>query len=320
MFVQKLIRDNKIYVRVFCGVFISIIVTIVTGCDSNRPYPCGSIIERNGLALRLNEKLPEHPVILDVRSKAEYDKGHIAGAVRVDPSEWKQLSLASETGLDHETLWKNRIGALGISGSDSVLIYDDGSMTKAARIWFIFQHFGVPDTEVLNGGYPILKPLIKSGRIAVSKQQTKPTPVKFEHISVNPARVALIERQQVRKAIENKEAQIFDTRTHDEYTGKQMRNNPRWGHLPTAINLPHNKLLDNKGRLKPPKTIAAMFEKAGFKRGSPIIVHCDGGGRASLAALAAECAGYGPVMNYYLSFGDWAADASCPIEKQSDNK
>jgi len=29
--------------------------------------------------------------------------------------------------------------------------------------------------------------------------------------------------------------------------------------------------------------------------------------------LAAVRAGYGPVMNYYLSFGDWAADPGCPL-------
>ncbi len=108
---------------------------------------------------------------------------------------------------------------------------------------------------------------------------------------------------------------MFDTRTYEEYTGENLRDNTRGGHLPNAINLPHNKLLDKKGRLKSPQALAAILKKAGFKQGQPIITHCQGGGRASLAALAADIAGYGPVMNYYLSFGDWAADMSCPIEK-----
>jgi thiosulfate/3-mercaptopyruvate sulfurtransferase len=275
-------------------------------------------MEGDELALRLNKKAAEQLVILDVRSEAAYDKGHIAGAVRVDPTEWKEQSLAAETGLDHETLWKNRIGALGISGRDPILIYDDGSMTKATRIWFIFQHFGVPKTSVLNGGYPRLRLLIKKGRIDVSQEQTKLIPVKFEHTTNTAARVELVKRQRVRKAIEHGEAQVFDTRTHEEYTGENVRDNTRGGHLPTAINLPHKELLNKKGRLKPPEALTAILEKAGFKRGRPIITHCEGGGRASLAALAAEIAGYGPVMNYYLSFGDWAADASCPIERPVD--
>lgn len=116
------------------------------------------------------------------------------------------------------------------------------------------------------------------------------------------------------RAIEQHEAQIFDARTQDEYVGKDLRKNSRGGHLPTAINLPHTQLLNEQGKLKSPEELAKLFEQAGFERGQPVITHCDGGGRASLAALAAARAGYGPVMNYYLSFGDWAADASCPVE------
>ena len=319
MFNNRLIRQPKIYKRLFGGLFVIIIAATLSGCGSNQYYASDTVTQGNELALQLNKKAAEQLVILDVRSEAEYDKGHIAGAVRLDPTEWTEQSLAAETGLDHETLWQNRIGALGITGQDPILIYDDGSMTTAARIWFIFQHFGVPNTSVLNGGYPILKYLIKKGRVAISQERTKPIPAKFEYADNTAVRVALIKRQNVRQAIMNGQTQVFDTRTHEEYTGKNLRNNTRGGHLPNAINLPHNKLLDGKGRLKSPQALAAILKKAGFKRDQPIITHCQSGGRASLAALAADIAGYGPVMNYYLSFGDWAADASCPIEKPAKN-
>ena len=316
----QLNEKAKIHRRIFGGLFILIMVAMMSNCVSNQSYPSDFVMEGYELALLQNKNLAEQLVILDVRSKAVFDKGHIAGAVRVDPTEWKEQSLATDTGLDHESLWKNHIGSLGISGRDPILIYDDGSMTKATRIWFIFQHFGVPKTSVLNGGYPILEPLIKKGHIAVSQEQTKLIPAKFEHTVNTTARVELVERHRVRKAIQYGEAQVFDTRTHEEYIGENLRDNTRGGHLPTAINLPHNELLDKKGRLKSPETLSTILKKAGFKRGRPIITHCEGGGRASLAALAAEIAGYGPVMNYYLSFGDWAADTSCPIEKPTVQK
>jgi thiosulfate/3-mercaptopyruvate sulfurtransferase len=44
-----------------------------------------------------------------------------------------------------------------------------------------------------------------------------------------------------------------------------------------------------------------------------VVTHCDGGGRAALAAIAAVRAGYDDVRAYYLSFADWAKDQSCPI-------
>jgi thiosulfate/3-mercaptopyruvate sulfurtransferase len=56
-----------------------------------------------------------------------------------------------------------------------------------------------------------------------------------------------------------------------------------------------------------------MMEQAGFDPGDHIVTHCEGGGRAALAAAAAARAGYEDVRVYYLSFGDWARDESCPI-------
>lgn len=112
--------------------------------------------------------------------------------------------------------------------------------------------------------------------------------------------------------------QVFDTRTREEYIGEDLRKNTRGGHIPTAINVPHKELLDEQNRLKSPEALRTLLEQAGFKRGQPVITHCDGGGRASLAALAASRAGYGPVLNYYLSYGDWAADATCPVVRPGE--
>jgi len=252
-------------------------------------------------------------LVLDARDAADYAAGHVTGAVWIDPAEWKEESLAADTGLDHETLWRQRIGALGVSGQAPVVIYDDGRMTEAARVWFIFQHFGVPEAHVLNGGYPALASLSAAGQVAVSRTPTAPRPVAFRPAGTTAPRVAVAERQAVRTAVERGEAQVFDARSREEYAGVDLRTNTRGGHIPTAINVPHRELLDEHGRLKAPDVLAELLAEAGFRPDRPVITHCDGGGRASLAALAAQRAGYGPVLNYYLSYGDWAADASCPV-------
>ncbi|GEM_PF-4875157 len=44
-----------------------------------------------------------------------------------------------------------------------------------------------------------------------------------------------------------------------------------------------------------------MLEGAGFRPGARIVNHCDGGGCAALAALAAVQAGYTRMDAYYLS-------------------
>lgn len=309
--------SNNVVERVWVvGAVAMGVLLMSSGCATTQRAPLGDVMEPEVLASRTSHKSTNgRVIILDVRETTAYDAGHVAGAVHADPKQWKDESLASETGLSHEALWHGRIGALGVTGDDAVVVYDDGRMTEAARIWFIFQHFGVSDVAVLNGGYRALEPLIASKRVPVDRDPTPAKPVQFRPASKSTGTIGLVERQRVLRAIEQHEAQVFDARTQDEYVGKDLRKNSRGGHLPTAINLPHTQLLNEQGRLKSSEELAKLFEQAGFKRGQPVITHCDGGGRASLAALAADRAGYGPVMNYYLSFGDWAADGSCPVER-----
>ena len=108
------------------------------------------------------------------------------------------------------------------------------------------------------------------------------------------------------------DAHVFDTRTRAEFSGEDMRNRARAGHLPGARHLSHTDLLNN-GVVRPAPVLRAMMERVGFGPGVHIVTHCEGGGRAALAAAAAVRAGYDDVRVYYLSFADWARDESCPI-------
>ncbi|WP_245499478.1 rhodanese-like domain-containing protein [Mesorhizobium sp. M1A.F.Ca.ET.072.01.1.1] len=78
-----------------------------------------------------------------------------------------------------------------------------------------------------------------------------------------------------------------------------LRRNARGGHLPGARLLPHASLLDD-GRLKPTAELPRLLSDAGLRSGEHVVTHCDGGGRAALAAIAAVRAGYDDVRAYYL--------------------
>lgn len=252
-------------------------------------------------------------VILDVRPEAAYAAGHLPGAVRVDHARWESDSLSEESGLENQSLWRSRIGELGIDGRGTVVVYDDGSMTDAARIWFILQALGAPDVRVVNGGFPLIADAARTGAITLSTEPSRPRPAAFEPADRDADRIAWIGRQELKSAVDAGRIQILDARSIKEFEGTDLRSNRRGGHLPGATSVPHTSMLDSQHRLKSPAELATIFDAAGLAKGALLITHCQGGGRAALAALAAARAGYGPVINYYLSFGDWSADATCPV-------
>jgi thiosulfate/3-mercaptopyruvate sulfurtransferase len=71
-------------------------------------------------------------------------------------------------------------------------------------------------------------------------------------------------------------------------------------------------LLEN-GVVRPAAALRAILERVGFGPSDHIVTHCEGGGRAALGAAAAVRAGFADVRVYYLSFGDWVRDESCPV-------
>lgn len=284
----------------------------VDDAQAQRERADRSVIEARELAEAI-ARAGDNMVILDVRTEEEYATGHLPGAVRVSYPDWSDLSLSEDTGLSHEAAWHERLGALGIDADDAVLVYDNGRMTQAARVWFIAQHFGVARVAVVNGGLPAIAEAADAGAVSLVTEPSEPEPVEFAPSAAAAGRIGNIDRHQLKAAIERGGVQVLDARTAEEYAGRDSRGNARAGHLPGAINVPHTGLLDSRGRLRPADELRGILERAGFVQGQPVIAHCQGGGRAALAALAAARAGYGPVLNYYLSFGDWANDATCPI-------
>ena len=242
--------------------------------------------------------------LLDARDPAAFALSHPARAVRVPLETWEAAAKSGETSFENVAYWAQAIGALGVSAVIPAIVYDDGRMTEAARVWFILQYFGVA-AKLLNGGWPTLqsKDDVLAGAIA---------PLNSVTFDARPGAgpVGIIDRHALRSQLDD--VRIFDARTSGEFNGTDLRRNARGGHLPGATLVPHADLLD-RGQLKSPGELRRLLAEAGFVGGDHVVTHCDGGGRAALAAAAAVRAGFNDFRAYYLSFADWTADESCPV-------
>ena len=218
---------------------------------------------------------------LDARDRAAFDAGHAQGAVRVPVEEWDAAVKAADIGLGKTAYWDDALGSLGVDHSVAAVVYDGGRMTDAARVWFILQYFGVK-AVILNGGWPVLSSA--TGLPAGAGASTTGF-----RAAPGAGSVGLVDRETLKRQLDGG-AHVFDSRTRAEFTGEDMRNRPRGGHLPGARHLSHTDLLDN-GVVRPAPALRAMMERVGFGPGDHIVTHCEGGGRAALAAAAAVRAG-----------------------------
>jgi thiosulfate/3-mercaptopyruvate sulfurtransferase len=243
---------------------------------------------------------------LDARDRVTFDAGHAPGAVHVPVEEWDKAAKTADIGFAKAAYWDKALASLGVGPSAIAVAYDDGRMTNAARVWFILQYFGI-NAVILNGGWPVLSSAtgLPAG--------TGPSTGGFPAVP-GAGLVGLVDRETLKRQLDG-DAHVFDTRTRAEFTGEDMRNRTRAGHLPGARHLSHTDLLDN-GIVRPAPALRAMLERVGFGPGDHIVTHCEGGGRAALAAAAAVRAGFDDVRVYYLSFADWVRDESCPILRE----
>jgi thiosulfate/3-mercaptopyruvate sulfurtransferase len=247
--------------------------------------------------------------IWDVREEQAYLSGHWPGAVWLDVKRWESLARSADHGLDQKAAWEKEISRFGVSSAVPVLIYDDGRMTEAARIWFILQLYGV-DARVIDGGWKALISVLPTSGHEVDAHY--PVATTFRTPDNYVPTVKLVNRELLRETLLGK-VQILDARTPAEYAGTDLRSNSRGGHLPGAKSVPHSGLLNENGTLKDAEHLRAGLEGADLDLNTPLVTHCDAGGRAALAALAAVAAGHHDVSAYYLSYSDWAADNSCSI-------
>ncbi len=102
-----------------------------------------------------------------------------------------------------------------------------------------------------------------------------------------------VSQQQARDWIASGEAPLFlDVRTPAEFAG---------GHVPGAINIPHDAL---------PARTAELAKH----EGEPVVVYCESGRRAAIAAAALQQAGFAEVRHLAGDMSGWRA-AGLPVEK-----
>ena len=242
-------------------------------------------------------------LILDARTKAQYEAGHIPGSVWVDHAAWAKAF----DGAGDAVAWSKRIGELGIGVKTKVAVLDGNTGKDAARIWWILRYWGLADARLLNGGW---KGWI-DGKNAVAKEVAKVSGAEFEAVAQADR---LATKDFLLKALEGGKLQIVDARSEKEFCGTDKLTNKKGGAMPGAKQLEWSDLLErDTQRFKPADDLKRLFADAGIALDTPTATHCQSGGRASVMAFGLELMGAKDVRNYYKSWGEWGNADDTPV-------
>ncbi|HMB08887.1 MAG TPA: sulfurtransferase [Isosphaeraceae bacterium] len=241
--------------------------------------------------------------LLDARPRADYERAHIPGAVRVDAKAAEALA-SRPGGLTDRGAWQAWVAPLGIGPKTEVLIYDGDRQLDPARLWGLLRYLGVERVGLIDGNFPLWQ---KEDRpVATDVPSVAPQPFA---VTLRSGRYAT--RGDVLAAIEQGKARIIDARSEAEYSGEKKLSR-RGGHIPAACRLEWSDLVDKDGRFLDEKALRAKLDTLGVEPGEPVITHCQGGGRASVDAFALERLGF-PTRNYYVGWSDWGNAEDTPV-------
>ena len=243
-------------------------------------------------------------VVIDVRPPEKYQEGHIDGSINIPVD--NTFDKTNNVGLlapisSIQDLFSKK----GVTNEMELVLYDNGDFIHAARLFWVLEVFGHQKVSLLNSGY---QGWVKQG-LPVSRQIHELPPNNYVP-AISSDRLATA--FSTRLAIEDKNKTILDVRSPEEYLGKKSKSS-RFGHIPRAINIPWDKVIDKS--LEEPK----LFELnklsqiyGDIDKESRVIAYCNKGKQSGLTYFILRNLGY-DVAAYDGSWSEWGNDSSMPI-------
>lgn len=241
-----------------------------------------------------------------------YEKGHIPGAVNIvwhtDLVDTVRRDIVSKDGFEALA------AKAGINDDTTIVLYGDNNNWFAAWGAWILAYYGVDDVKILDGGR---KKWEAEGRPLDTATPTPPAG-SFKVKETNPALrarlsdvLAVVEKQ--------KDAQILDIRSPDEYSGKifappnSQELAVRAGHVPGAVNVPWSKAVNEDGTFKSKDELKALYASVGVDGSKPVIVYCRIGERSAHSwFVLSRILGY-DVKQYDGSWTEYGNAVGVPI-------
>jgi thiosulfate/3-mercaptopyruvate sulfurtransferase len=252
--------------------------------------------------------------------RERYDAGHLPGAVYLDAD--RELSSPGEGQGRHPvpTAEKlaNVLGGRGIGDEHVVVAYDDAGGSIAARLWWLYRHYGHDGRcAVLDGD---IAAWTRSGRLLTTDAPAHP-PATW---TPGPVRDDLVDTAAV-EAMLGGPTLLLDARAAERYRGETEPIDPRAGHIPGAVSAPHSGNLGPDGCFLPPEQLRERYAALGAAD-RPVVAYCGSSLSAThrgfveplVVGSVAACRHRGSTVSETEGWGGWDEGADDRIGRKRD--
>lgn len=245
-----------------------------------------------------------------VGAREEYEHAHIPGALYID---WTKDIVDPDDPVEAQIAPPERfaqvMGRLGIGDQYLVVAYDAHPASQfATRLWWALNYYGHDKVVVLNGG--------------LAKWQRENLPLTDTIPVYHPATFTPVIRPELRATAEDvlhllgqRDIALIDARERGQYTGSIVRKPGRRGHIPGALNVPREELVDPAtGTFRSNEELAQVFSNAQVTPQQHVVAYCNGGVAATTVLFSLAMLGYPSFTNYDGSWNEWGIRQDLPTE------
>lgn len=239
--------------------------------------------------------------------QADYDAGHIPGAIFLNLAELKDNNNPVPFMLPPAEKFASRMQALGIGDGNRIVLYDDTPHLTAARAWWMFKTFGAHDVAILDGG-------LAKWKAEDRALDTEKPKLRHRHFTAWADKKMVRTLDQMKANVSSGTEQVLDARGAARFTGEDADPRPEVasGHIPGSKNLPYDRLLNPDGTWKRGDALKSAFTDAGIDLSKPLVTTCGSGVTASVLFFGAALLGKTDTALYDGSWSEWGTDASTP--------
>ena len=252
--------------------------------------------------------MPPVGITPPVDTHARYLARHIPGALFFDIEALSDRSTSLPHMLPTAEAFAAAMSALGVSDTDTIVVYEQEGVYSAPRARWMLRTFGAKNVYLLDGGLPAW---LAANLPTESGPTTRPAAT-FK-ATLDPTAIKTL--ADIRESIGH-HAQILDARSNPRFTGAapEPRPNLSSGHMPGATSVPFLDLTA-EGRLKSPEQLQSLFAEKNIDLNQPITTTCGSGVTAAVVSLGLELAGATDVSLYDGSWAEYASQPNAIIEK-----